>query len=1122
MNITFSRLMSSPSKSAFLLTMVLVFGHQLLKAQPYFPVKMDKKWGLIDASGEIVLTPVYDAIGEFERFGYAVMQREGKVGMLNNQGEEIIPPKYEDLKVLDSTMVAVIDQGQWMVVNLREEVLLEKGYEQVKVWNSYFLAYMRDGRWGLSNKFGHELAPPKYDEIQFEEGNIFITNQDNKLGLLSGTGREILSNKAEEIRFYNDSLYFYRIHRQWGAVDFYGINLIQPEYLSFSRISDQYIKLSNRSGNFVYSLACSRLFQNGQYDDFYSFSPRYVIAKKNRQLGLMDWCGNLVLPVAYDEIQAYGDKRFRVNLEGKWGVVAEGGALLIPFEYDYIAPLRNKICVVKKEGQFGLVNTAGQLVIPAEYKRIEHQGSQVKAYKPNSEGPGEQLSIFKFDQEGELIGESNFDTHFEIRIAGKSSNHSPGSTRQNDYLLDKFEWFYAPSEDRWGLRKLEDGSVQIPATFSSVRIERELGLTLVGIPKSLQYQFDRTTFRYDVLYGLVSNDLGKLVTELDFWDIRFDDFFQGSPLARVTFSNGRQGLINKIGRIVRSDLAYVGDFVNGVARFSFTGKLSGAIEPAYPLGNLRSYLNLLTSPSIMVDYTQHDQEFQRKAKLVCEDCEWGYIDTSGQVVVNTQYTFAKDFVNNVGIVSCEGKWGMVNREAKVLIPCSYDGVHFLENTDNKMIRVYIKEPKYGLVDTLGQLAVSAVYDEIGSFKEGRLAVRRNGMWGFVDRNGLEVIPCRFREVQNFSQGMAAARLGSGWGFIDKQGNVEIDFVYKRVGNFRNGLAWVHTDKGSGYINPEGDFIISPRFDRAYDFHWGVARVVQNGDYGLITPDGQMIVNTRYAEISPFNQHGLAVARYGNNNVRYGLINASGELITKQSFREILEFSEGMAAVRLKEGYGYIDTTGRLAIPALYSKASVFSEGLAAVQLDGNCGYIDHSGAIAIPFDYSKCLEFKDGRAVVYRGLRKAGLINQQGEQLIAPSLDRLLNFQEGRGLVRDEQYRFYYITEQASIYDGFYQKASEFKHGVAVVQVNGKWGVINQKGIEIIPPKYDKIESFENGYAKVRIHGFNGLASLDGNLLIKPDYEYISYAGKGLFRVEKGDKLGYFDTEGNWVWAMRR
>ncbi|MCB0663137.1 MAG: WG repeat-containing protein, partial [Saprospiraceae bacterium] len=82
------------------------------------------------------------------------------------------------------------------------------------------------------------------------------------------------------------------------------------------------------------------------------------------------------------------------------------------------------------------------------------------------------------------------------------------------------------------------------------------------------------------------------------------------------------------------------------------------------------------------------------------------------------------------------------------------------------------------------------------------------------------------------------------------------------------------------------------------------------------------------------------------------------------------------------------------------------------------------------------------------------------------------------------------------------------------------WGIINQKGIEIAPPKYDKIGQFENGFAKVRIKGFNGLTNTQGETIVQPDYEYISYAGEGLFRVEQGDKVGYFDSEGNWVWNL--
>ena len=121
-------------------------------------------------------------------------------------------------------------------------------------------------------------------------------------------------------------------------------------------------------------------------------------------------------------------------------------------------------------------------------------------------------------------------------------------------MLDDFEWFYAPEQDRWGLRRRSDGSIQIDAKFHTVKVERQLGFTIVGIQQSGQYQFGQTNFRFDMLYGIVNNQLGRLVTEMGFWDIREEDFKAGAAAARCIFANGKHGLIDKEGRILRVTL----------------------------------------------------------------------------------------------------------------------------------------------------------------------------------------------------------------------------------------------------------------------------------------------------------------------------------------------------------------------------------------------------------------------------------------------------------------------------------------------------------------------------------------------------------------------------------------
>jgi hypothetical protein len=1090
-----------------------------LSGQQLFPVRIEKMWGLINSDGQLVKEADYEAIGDFKNYGYAIMQKNGGVGVLDKNGNEIVPPEYRDVKILDSLLVAVMDMGEWMVINLEGKIILNKGYTRLKLWGDKYLAFVKDGKWGIVSMEGKEIAKPEYDEISFEDNRIFLTIKGKLLGLLSQTGAEILPNIANEIKIENENLFFFRENNFWGAVDFNGNKIIDTKYDAWRPLSDNYIKLVADSKLSLFSLSCSRIINQSTYDDFYTFSEKYIIVKKKRRLGLMDWCGNLVLFPRYSEIQAYDKGLFRVNYEGAWGIVKEHDEPLIPFAYEYISPLSDNLCVVKRNGFFGIANNEGLEVVPPQYVRIELSPKKAKAY--SIEEGKEQLQVFAFDDKGQLLSSDEYANHFQIQISGKTVDPLQNETKTL-YQLDKFEWFYSPESDRWGLRNIADGSIQIEPAFQYVQVEADVGFTLVGMWKYNKYDFERTTYRFEMVFGLVNNDEGLLVTKMDYLHVNFEDFRAGYGLARFIASNGRHGLLDRIGRIIRKDFAYIGGFHDGRARVSLTGHLSGSMKPENKLGRLSDYLNDIYAPSSMLDYTKYDQLFRQSAYLICEDCEWGYIDTLGSVVIAPQYTFARDFVNGTAMVGCSGKWGMLNSFGKKLIACKYDGIDYLENTNNKIVKIYLNSPKYGLIDTLGELKVSAVYDEIGSFAEDRLSVKRNGVWGYVNRDGIEVIPCRFKEVRNFHDGLAAVKIGRFWGFIDKNGDIEIETKYKHCGDFSEAISWVAEDDGVRFIDENGGVVITGFFEKGFDFKHGVARVVTNGKYGLIDKTGSYVLRPRYGDISEFNRHGLAVVRYGKDKVRYGVINTEGIKVTRSDYLKIEAYREGLAVVKDKGGYGFIDTLGRLTIPCIYSKASGFNEGLAAVSVQGNCGYIKKNGKVGIDYLFTRCQDFDDQRAVVYKGIRKAGLINPEGNYIIKPSLDRLLKFKEGRGLVRDKKYRFYYITEQAGLYNGYYEKAHAYHHGVAVVQVDGKWGVINQKGMALIPPKYDKIEKFVGGYAKVMISGYTGLTNLEGKPIAKPSYELITYAGDGLFRAEQGDKVGYLDSQGNWVWDLRK
>ena len=1104
-------------KHLLLFLNLLIFG--IAQGQSLFPVKLEKKWGLINYDGKLVVDPIYEAIGEFKHYGYAIMQRNRGVGLLNNKGQEIVPPKYYDLKVLSPDLIAVSDKGEWMVINLAGDVILKKGYHKVEVWKNGFLAFNKRGKWGLIKNTGQEIAPATYDEIYPEEDGYFLTRKGNNLGILSHTGKVVIPNIAQEIRIVNNQLLFFRKNKMWGAVNQEGTALIQPAYSSWTQLSDGFIKLIKHNKYHLYSTKNRKIIIHGEYDDLFAFSDKHLIVRTKKQLGLVDFNGNLLLPTIYEDIQSFSPGQFRVKLNSQWGVVTTYGKAIVPFGYDYISPAKGKVCVVKKGGLLGVANIRGEELIAPQYHKINLESLKAKAYTQTGTGK-DLLTLYYFDKKGNLKEQDEFTNHFEIKIKGRSS---PSTSEERYYFqLEKFEWFYEPEADKWGLRKIADGNIQIRPTFQSIDVQEDSGFTLVGMKTASRCEFERTSYRFNMAYGLVNNNEGLLITGMDFIDVSLSDFNSGQPLAHCIFTNGQHGLINKIGKVVLDGAAYIGEFKNGMAKISPSGKLSGSLKTDEGLGSLQKYLKDMHASYTMTDYTQYDQLFSQNAQLVCQNCEWGFIDTLGRPIIKPQYNLVEDFINDAAIVNCGGKWGMINKKGKKVIPCRYDGIEFLENTQNKIVRLYVNAPKYGMIDTLGELRVTAVYDEVGYFSEGRLSVKRNGLWGFVNRNGQNIIPCRFREVGDFSEGMAKVKIGGNWGFIDKQGNLLIDFKYKSVGNFHDNLAWVKKDNAIYYINKEESIVISEPYDKGFDFKNGIARVVKNGRYGLIDTIGNIILKHKYKLISEFGNNGLAIVKYGRSAISYGIINEKGEKITKKDFVKINPFSQNMAVVKNENGFGYIDQSGRIVIPCKFSKASDFHEGLAAVTYKGNCGYISVDGQQKIEYKFTRCQDFEGEKAVVYQGLRKAGVIKKDGSFLIKPSVDRLLKFKEGKGLVRDKKYRFYYISERTDQASGYYQQARPYNHGVAVVQINKKWGVINQKGITLIPPKYDQIGTFHNGFAKVLVQKFSGLSNLNGELIAPPNYEFIAYAGNGLFRAEQGDKIGYLNDNGEWIWEMKK
>ncbi len=93
---------------------------------------------------------------------------------------------------------------------------------------------------------------------------------------------------------------------------------------------------------------------------------------------------------------------------------------------------------------------------------------------------------------------------------------------------------------------------------------------------------------------------------------------------------------------------------------------------------------------------------------------------------------------------------------------------------------------------------------------------------------------------------------------------------------------------------------------------------------------------------------------------------------------------------------------------------------------------------------------------------------------------------------------------------------SYFENGIAQISSDGYIGLMEENGNVLCPPKYDRIFPFQDATAIVCLNDQYGLVDEKGNELIAPSMFFIDDVSSGLawFQKEKGDPWSLLNTQG--------
>lgn len=128
--------------------------------------------------------------------------------------------------------------------------------------------------------------------------------------------------------------------------------------------------------------------------------------------------------------------------------------------------------------------------------------------------------------------------------------------------------------------------------------------------------------------------------------------------------------------------------------------------------------------------------------------KYGYLDTKGKWAVKAMFDNVGNFHDGLARVQINKNWGYIDASGNVVI-----------NKD-------ILKPQT-------DIQTSAPFDEASDFSEGFAIVRTRKKLGYIDKAGNWAFPLEIGAARPFKNGMARVKLMNkkGWNFIDKNGNI---------------------------------------------------------------------------------------------------------------------------------------------------------------------------------------------------------------------------------------------------------------------------------------------------------------------------------------------------------------
>lgn len=524
----------------------------------------------------------------------------------------------------------------------------------------------------------------------------------------------------------------------------------------------------------------------------------------------------------------------------------------------------------------------------------------------------------------------------------------------------------------------------------------------------------------------------------------------------------------------------------------------------------------------------------------------GVIDRGGNTIIDAEFDNVIIPNPEKALYVCyEGDGTKVLNERKEEILTDYQNVEpiQLQNISSdlmyeKSILKYEQDGKFGLIDFEGKEITKPIYESIDGlpYKEGELLVKQDGKYGVINIKGNKLVDIKYDRISvdgyytsennyKFAGYIISNTTDEGYryGYINYDGKLLLEPEYNElsrvIGIEDDENAYILCAKNGQYGIMKNDEELIPNEYQSieYDESNKLFTIEKSKKFGIANLDGNIIVPTEYSQIDI-----TGIYLYAQNSQGVTVYNNDGTQVNIDRNIAILNTSNEKYKIRINNEngtkYGVINEDGEQIIEEKYNYIEYLFDNYFIVSNEqSKLGVIDDDN-VKIELN-NDALQKIEGTNVI-----QATTTADSTTRLYSKDMSQVCEMTNANVEIADNYIKISNDTETRYFdKDGKELKNTEVypNNTLFAKKENDKWGFANKNGNIVVEAKYDKVTEFnEYGFAGVRLDGKWGVVNSAGEEVLAPTYtlneETDPYFIGSYYRVQYGfGEFYYTDLNNN-------